>query len=147
MGGGPFPTELLDETGELLRKTGNEYGTTGRPRRCGWIDGVALRFACMINGVTQLVMTKADILDGLDELKVCHAYLDQWRRKNRCAFSNEPPEHGSRISAFDGWKTDISACQTYSQMPAKMKEYIQYLNGYIGVPVKYMSGSPEEPRS
>ncbi len=71
VGSGPFPTELYDETGELLRNTGNEFGsTTGRPRRCGWIDLVALQFACMINGVTQLVMTKADILDALKELKV-----------------------------------------------------------------------------
>ena len=73
VGSGPFPTELNDETGELIRKTGNEFGsTTGRPRRCGWIDLVALKFACMINGVTQLVMTKADVLDSLETLQVCN---------------------------------------------------------------------------
>ena len=143
VGGGPFPTELLDETGELLRKTGNEYGsTTGRPRRCGWIDGVALRFACMINGVTQLVMTKADILDGLDELKVCHAYLINGEERTDVPFQMNRLNMEAVYQRFDGWKTDISACQTYSQMPAKMKEYIQYLNGYIGVPVKYISNGP-----
>jgi hypothetical protein len=76
VGSGPFPTELFDEKGEFLRKTGNEFGsTTGRPRRCGWIDLVALNFACMINGVTQIVMTKADIMDELDTLEVCKGYL------------------------------------------------------------------------
>jgi len=143
VGGGPFPTELLDETGELLRKTGNEYGsTTGRPRRCGWIDGVALRFACMINGVTQLVMTKADILDGLDELKVCHAYRINGEERTDVPFQMNRLNMEAIYQRFDGWKTDISSCQTYSQMPAKMKEYIQYLNGYIGVPVKYISNGP-----
>ena len=74
VGGGPFPTELNDETGEQLRQTGNEFGaTTGRPRRCGWIDLVALRYACMINGVTKLVMTKADVLDAFEQLSVCTA--------------------------------------------------------------------------
>ena len=83
VGGGPFPTELADETGEELRKTGNEFGaTTGRPRRCGWIDLVALKFACMINGVTKLVMTKADVLDAFAELKVCTAYTNR-RERNR----------------------------------------------------------------
>src|SRR6185503_5956953 len=76
VGGGPFPTELEDATGEELRRVGNEFGaTTGRPRRCGWIDLVALNFACMINGVTKIVMTKADVLDAFDELKVCTAYI------------------------------------------------------------------------
>src|SRR5687767_3934862 len=76
VGSGPFPTELEDETGELLRKTGHEFGaTTGRPRRCGWIDLVALKFACMVNGVTKLIMTKADVLDAFDELSVCTSYL------------------------------------------------------------------------
>src|SRR5258706_4758857 len=87
VGGGPFPTELENETGELLRKTGNEFGsTTGRPRRCGWIDLVALQFACMINGVTQLVMTKADVLDSLDNLQVCNAYKVNGKEQTEVPF-------------------------------------------------------------
>jgi adenylosuccinate synthase len=87
---GPFPTELTDETGDFLRNAGNEFGsTTGRPRRCGWIDLVALKFACMINGVTQIVMTKADILDGLDELKVCRSYSINGEENKYDTVSNE----------------------------------------------------------
>ena len=96
----------------------------------------------MINGVTQLVMTKADILDGLDELKVCHAYLINGEERTDVPFQMNRLNMEAVYQLFDGWKTDISACQTYSQMPAKMKEYIQYLNGYIGVPVKYISNGP-----
>ena len=90
VGSGPFPTELHDETGELIRKLGNEFGsTTGRPRRCGWIDLVALKFACMINGVTQIIMTKADILDSLDMLNVCEAYAIDGKRSEGSSLSND----------------------------------------------------------
>ena len=129
--------------GELLRKAGNEYGsTTGRPRRCGWIDGVALRFACMINGVTQLVMTKADILDGLDELKVCHAYRINGEERTDVPFQMNRVNLEAVYTRFDGWNTDISEINSYERMPEKMKMYIQYLNQYLGVPVKYISNGP-----
>ncbi|HRF27222.1 MAG TPA: adenylosuccinate synthetase, partial [Ferruginibacter sp.] len=143
VGSGPFPTELHDETGERIRQAGNEFGsTTGRPRRCGWIDLVALRFACMINGVTQLVMTKADILDGLDELKVCHAYQVNGKETTDVPFQMNRVNLEAMYTTFAGWKTDISGVKGFDGMPAKMKEYIQYLDAYLKVPVQYISNGP-----
>jgi adenylosuccinate synthase len=143
VGSGPFPTELLDETGDYLRNAGNEFGsTTGRPRRCGWIDGVALQFACMINGVTQLVMTKADILDGLTELKVCHGYNVNGEEKNYVPFQMNKVAIEPQYKSFNGWNTDITAVKDYNVMPAEMKTYIDYLNNLIKVPVKYISNGP-----
>lgn len=143
VGSGPFPTELLDETGDYLRNAGNEFGsTTGRPRRCGWIDGVALQFACMINGVTQLVMTKADILDGLSELKVCNGYNVNGEEKNFVPFQMSRVDIVPQYKSFEGWKTDITAITDYDSMPAAMKTYIDYLNNLIKVPVKYISNGP-----
>lgn len=143
VGSGPFPTELLDETGEQLRKTGNEYGsTTGRPRRCGWIDLVALQFACMVNGVTQIIMTKSDILDNLDELKVCNSYNVNGEEHRMVPFQMNKVKIEPAYKAFEGWKKDISSIKTYSEMPQQMKTYIAYLNEYLGVPVKYISNGP-----
>ncbi|RYY65785.1 MAG: adenylosuccinate synthase [Chitinophagaceae bacterium] len=143
VGSGPFPTELLDETGDFLRNAGNEFGsTTGRPRRCGWIDGVALQFACMINGVTQLVMTKADILDGLSELKVCHGYKVNGEEKNFVPFQMNRVNIEPQYKTFEGWKTDITAVANFADMPAAMNTYIDYLNDLIKVPVKYISNGP-----
>jgi adenylosuccinate synthase len=144
VGGGPFPTELLDETGELIRKTGNEFGsTTGRPRRCGWIDLVALQFACMVNGVTQLVMTKADVLDGLNELSLCNGYKIDGEEKNFVPFQMNKVKIEPVYKHFDGWQTDITAIKEYAAMPEKMKNYIQYINNFTGVPVKFISNGPE----
>ena len=143
VGSGPFPTELHDEQGEYLRNTGNEFGsTTGRPRRCGWIDLVALQFACMINGVTQIVMTKADILDGLDELKVCNAYNANGKETTNVPFRMDRMTIEPLYKSFEGWKTDISAVSSYEAMPAQMKTYIDYLNNFLKVPVKYISNGP-----
>lgn len=143
VGSGPFPTELMDETGDFLRNAGNEFGsTTGRPRRCGWIDLVALQFACMINGVTKLVMTKADILDGLDELKVCNSYLVNGEEKNYIPFQMNRVKIEPVYKTFQGWKKDISAVSSYESMPAEMKGYIDYLNKFINIPVKYISNGP-----
>lgn len=143
VGSGPFPTELNDETGELIRNTGNEFGsTTGRPRRCGWIDGVALQYACMINGVTQIIMTKADILDQLPELKVCHAYTINGQEKSYVPFQMNRVEIEPEYKSFEGWKQDISNITGYEELPQAMKSYIGYLNDYLGVPVKYISNGP-----
>lgn len=143
VGSGPFPTELEDETGEYLRNTGNEFGsTTGRPRRCGWIDLVALKFACMINGVTKIVMTKADILDGLKELNVCTAY------KTEAGESSEVPYNMHKLSispvykTFSGWLTDIARFKSFDTMPLQMKEYLAFMNEFLNVPVKYISNGP-----
>ena len=143
VGSGPFPTELTDETGDFLRNAGNEFGsTTGRPRRCGWIDLVALQFACMINGVTQIVMTKADILDGLDSLKVCNGYMVNGEEKNYIPFQMNRLNIEPTYKTFDGWKKDISGVKTYEDMPAEMNQYINYLNDFIKAPIKYISNGP-----
>ncbi len=143
VGSGPFPTELFDTTGDFLRNTGNEFGsTTGRPRRCGWIDLVALQFACMINGVTQIVMTKADILDGLEELKVCNSYKINGKEISRIPFQmNKLPIEAS-YKSLKGWNTDITAVKAFENMPAEMNTYINYLNDFLKVPVKYISNGP-----
>jgi adenylosuccinate synthase len=143
VGSGPFPTELNDETGELIRTTGNEFGsTTGRPRRCGWIDLVALQFACMINGVTQIIMTKADILDNLPELKVCNGYKINGEEKSYVPFQMNRVAIEPLYKSFTGWQKDISAMTGYDRLPAEMKNYINYLNDFLGVPVKYISNGP-----
>lgn len=143
VGSGPFPTELHDATGDFLRNTGNEFGsTTGRPRRCGWIDLVALRFACMINGVTQIVMTKADILDKLEALEVCNAYKIDNNDVKEIPFQMNGLDIEPVYKSFDGWNTDITSVNSFSDMPHKMGTYINYINEYLQVPVKYISNGP-----
>lgn len=143
VGSGPFPTELLDETGELIRKTGSEFGsTTGRPRRCGWIDLVALQFACMINGVTQIVMTKADVLDALPDLNVCNGYKINGEEKKYVPFQMNRVNIEPQYKSFTGWQKDITAVKEFGAMPAEMKVYIDYMNNFLGVPVKYISNGP-----
>jgi adenylosuccinate synthase len=144
VGGGPFPTELFDTTGEELRKIGNEFGaTTGRPRRCGWIDLVALKYACMINGVTQMVMTKADVLDSFDNLQACTSYSINGSE------TSEVPFHLSKIAvepilkSFSGWKDTPSVnLQNGGELPTTMSNYIKFINEFTGAPVKYISNGP-----
>lgn len=143
VGGGPFPTELTDETGEELRKIGNEFGaTTGRPRRCGWIDLVALQFACMINGVTKIVMTKADVLDAFRELEVCTGYLVNGKETAEVPFQMERVKPEAIYKKFTGWHTDTSGIKTFTDLPATMKEYVAYINGFLGVGIGYISNGP-----
>ena len=143
VGGGPFPTELHDETGELIRKLGSEFGaTTGRPRRCGWIDLVALQYACMINGVTQIIMTKSDILDELPELKVCNGYKINGEEKSFVPFQMNRCQIDPVYKSFEGWVSDITKINNYSSLPEKMKTYIEYMNEFLQVPVKYISNGP-----
>ncbi len=143
VGGGPFPTELNDETGEKLRKTGNEFGaTTGRPRRCGWIDLVALKFACMINGVTQLVMTKADVLDAFDELKVCSAYKIDGVEQQEVPYQMTKVTIDPVYISAEGWNTDTSKLTDYASLPVRMKNYVSHINNYLGVDIKYISNGP-----
>lgn len=143
VGSGPFPTELNDETGELLRKVGNEFGaTTGRPRRCGWIDLVALDFACMINGVTQLVMTKSDVLDSFDELNVCTSYKINGKESKEVPFQMTRVNIDPVYQQFPGWKTDISGIRSFADLPEKMKAYISFINAALGVTVQYISNGP-----
>ncbi len=143
VGSGPFPTELMDATGDFLRNTGNEFGsTTGRPRRCGWIDLVALQFACMINGVTKIVMTKADILDGLEELKLCNSYKVNGVETSQVPFQMNKMDIQALYKSFEGWNTNITAVKAFSDMPPQMETYINYLNDFLKVPVKYISNGP-----
>jgi len=143
VGSGPFPTELENETGELLRKTGNEFGsTTGRPRRCGWIDLVALQFACMINGVTKIVMTKADVLDAFKELQVCTAYMLNGKETREIPFQLDKNRPLPVYKPFTGWNTDTSAAKTYSGLPDTMKTYVNFINQYLGIKVHFISNGP-----
>jgi len=143
VGGGPFPTELSDATGEELRKTGNEFGaTTGRPRRCGWIDLVALKFACMINGVTQLVMTKADVLDAFAELKVCTEYNIDGRATDEVPFQMTRVKIEPVLKSFPGWQSDITSLKSCADLPGHMKNYIHFINDYLKVNVSYISNGP-----
>ena len=143
VGSGPFPTELTDATGDFLRNTGNEFGsTTGRPRRCGWIDLVALRFACMINGITQIVMTKADILDTLEELKVCVAYKINGAEVTNIPFQMSGMDIDPVYQSLEGWNTDITGVKSFTNMSPKMGDYIDYINKYLRVPVNYISTGP-----
>ena len=144
VGSGPFPTELHDETGERLRKTGSEFGaTTGRPRRCGWIDLVALNFACMVNGVTQIVMTKADVLDAFEELSVCTSYGIDGKQVKTVPYQMSKMPIVPHYEQFAGWQTDITMLRDNTNLPQPMKNYIEFINGYLGVDVSYISNGPE----
>jgi len=144
VGSGPFPTELHDETGERLRKIGSEFGaTTGRPRRCGWIDLVALNFACMVNGVTQIVMTKADVLDAFEELSVCTSYGIDGKQEKAVPYQMAKMPIIPHYEQFAGWKTDITKIRDNASLPEEMKNYIAFINQYLGVDVSYISNGPE----
>ena len=143
VGSGPFPTELHDATGEELRRIGNEFGaTTGRPRRCGWIDLVALKFACMVNGVTKLVMTKADVLDAFEELNVCTSYIINGEKTVQVPFQMAKVDITPEWKGFKGWKTGIETFRSASQLPAAMTDYVSFINSYLGVNIKYISNGP-----
>ncbi len=143
VGSGPFPTELEDATGEELRKIGSEFGaTTGRPRRCGWIDLVALKYTCMINGVTQVIMTKADVLDSFKELQMCVAYGINGKETREVPFQLSRVKIDPVLEAFKGWNTDTTKMKTSNELPLDMNNYIDFINHYIGVPVKFVSNGP-----
>jgi len=143
VGGGPFPTELNDETGEQLRRTGNEFGaTTGRPRRCGWIDLVALRFACMINGVTKLVMTKADVLDAFKQLYVCTSYKINGKESSEIPFQMMKVNIEPVYKDFTGWNVPTSAAKLPGELPEHMKRYVEFINKELGVAIQYISNGP-----
>lgn len=143
VGSGPFPTELFDDTGEELRKIGSEFGaTTGRPRRCGWIDLVALQYACMINGVTSMVMTKADVLDSFAHLNMCTSYLINGESKKEVPFQISKIKIDPVYETFKGWNTDTTAVKNSGNLPVAIKEYVQFINKFVGAPVNYVSNGP-----
>jgi len=142
VGSGPFPTELHDSTGEMLRKKGCEFGaTTGRPRRCGWLDLPALKYAVMINGVTQLFMMKSDILSGFGSIKVCTSYKIDGREQDEIPFDNnaviEPV-----YAELDGWNEDIRGISDFKALPENLKRYIEFIETQTGIPVKLVSVGP-----
>ncbi|MEN9745433.1 MAG: hypothetical protein RL640_1271 [Bacteroidota bacterium] len=144
VGSGPFPTELHDETGERLRKIGNEFGaTTGRPRRCGWIDLVALNFACMVNGVTKIVMTKSDVLDAFEALSVCTSYGIDGKEEKTVPYQLSKVTIQPTYKKFNGWMTDTSRLKQHADLPQAMKTYIDFINQYLGVQVTHISNGPE----
>ena len=145
VGSGPFPTELFDETGELMRKNGAEFGaTTGRPRRCGWIDLPALKYANMINGVTRLYMMKADILSGFKEIKICTHY----KTENGIETTNIPFEINTEsitpiYKTMPGWSEDLTQLTDFDQLPIQLKGYISYLEEELKLPIDIVSIGPD----
>ena len=143
VGSGPFPTELFDATGETLRQVGNEFGaTTGRPRRCGWLDLVALKYTVMMNGVTELIMMKSDVLNEFPTIKVAVGYeLDG---KQLDYFPYECTDDIVPIyKEFKGWNCDICGVRNYDEFPAEFKEYVEFIEQETGVPVKIISVGPD----
>jgi adenylosuccinate synthase len=145
VGSGPFPTELLEETGEKMRQEGREFGsTTGRPRRCGWMDIPALKYSIMLNGVTQLIMMKVDVLNIFDEIKVCTHYkladgtLTHQMPYDLCDETVEPV-----YKTFKGWNASLKGFDTFEEMPAEMIAYTEYLEAQVGVPITYVSTGPD----
>ena len=150
VGSGPFPTELFDETGATIRNIGHEYGAvTGRERRCGWLDLVALRYAVMINGATHLIMMKSDVLDGFDTIKVCTAY----RMPDGTVTTDFPYSVGDNAEGagivepiyeeLPGWKTDLSKARTEAELPQAFRDYIAFIEEKVGVPVAVISVGPD----
>jgi adenylosuccinate synthase len=143
VGSGPFPTELFDETGELLRKQGHEFGsTTGRPRRCGWLDLVALKYAIMINGVTEMVLTKADVLDNFETIKICTKYKIGKETTQR--FPTEIKKEIKPVyKEFKGWKQNLSTIKDYDNLPQAFIEYVNFIEKETGVPITIVSTGPD----
>ena len=144
VGSGPFPTELLDETGELIRKSGNEFGaTTGRPRRCGWLDLPALKYTIMLNGVTQLIITKADVLSDFDTIKVCTHYDCKGELIDYFPFDIAPEYVKPVYKTLKGWTQDLTGLQSIEDIPVELNDYINYLEDELEVPVSIVSVGPD----
>jgi adenylosuccinate synthase len=144
VGSGPFPTELFDENGETMAKVGCEFGaTTGRPRRCGWLDLVALRYACQVNGVTQLMMMKADVLSGFKTLKICTSYNYKGKEIKHLPFNIESENVKPIYTEFKGWPEDLTAMEKYSSLPVNLINYIEFLENELKIPIKIVSVGPD----
>ncbi len=143
VGSGPFPTELFDKTGEQLREQGFEYGaTTGRPRRCGWLDLVALKYAIMINGVTDIALTKADVMSNFDTINICTAYRvdgELTTRMPSASDANIEPVY----TTLPGWKEDIGQCKTYEELPQVFKDYIRFIEEETNTKISIVSVGPD----
>ena len=144
VGSGPFPTELFDDIGKKIAKKGNEFGaTTGRPRRCGWLDLVALKYACQINGVTKLMMMKADVLSGIENLKICIGYHYKGEKISHFPFNIDSKNVTPIYRKFNGWNNDISNIESSSNLPMPLIKYIEYLESELNIPIKIISVGPD----
>ena len=143
VGSGPFPTELFDETGEKIRQIGHEFGAvTGRPRRCGWLDLVALKYTVMLNGVTDLIMMKSDCLDDFETIKVCTEYKVGGKLTRQLPF-DIATDLEPVYTEFPGWKTDLTGMRSEEELPDEFKNYIKFMEGYLGVPISIISLGPD----
>ena len=144
VGSGPFPTELFDEVGERIAKVGHEFGaTTGRPRRCGWLDLVALKYSVQINGVTQLMMMKGDVLSGIDTLKICTKYEYHGELISHLPFSLDKEHINPKYIEMEGWQEDITNCKSYDELPFQLKEYVSFIENFLETPVGLVSVGPD----
>ncbi len=144
VGSGPFPTELFDEIGNKLCEVGHEYGaTTGRPRRCGWIDIPALRYACMLNGVTDLFITKPDVMNDFDEIKMCTSYEINGKLTDEIPFEFNAVEIEPQLVSHPGWKQSLEGISNYSDLPYNLRSYLNAIQEATGVSVKAVSISPD----
>ncbi len=144
VGSGPFPTELFDEDGETMGRVGNEFGaTTGRPRRCGWLDLVALKYAVQINGVTELNMMKGDVLSGFKKLKICTAYTYKGETITHLPYNIEAENITPIYSEMDGWSEDLTKMSSPDQFPKALNAYIEFLEKELEVPIKIVSVGPD----
>jgi len=145
VGNGPFPTELKDETGEIIRKNGFEYGsTTGRPRRCGWLDLVALKYSIIINGINSLALTKIDVLSSFSEIKVCVKYQIDGNETTEFPSDSIILDNAKPIyQVLPGWNKSLAGINAYENLPSETKEYIKFIEDYLQIPVNIISTSPE----
>ena len=144
VGSGPFPTENFEEAGAIMAKVGNEFGSvTGRARRCGWLDLVALKYAVEVNGVTQLYMMKGDVLSGFDTLQVCTAYKYKGETIKHLPYNIEPENVTPIFTEMKGWKADLTGMTTYEELPQELKEYIEFIEKEVEVPIKVISVGPD----
>ncbi|MDA8531734.1 adenylosuccinate synthase [Flavobacteriaceae bacterium] len=144
VGSGPFPTELFDENGETMSRVGHEFGaTTGRARRCGWLDLVALRYACQVNGVTQLMMMKADVLSGFKTLKVCTAYNYKGKEIKHLPYNIESENISPVYTDFEGWAEDLTSMDSAETLPESLISYIEFLEDELQIPIKIVSVGPD----
>ena len=144
VGSGPFPTELFDEIGETMGRVGNEFGaTTGRARRCGWLDLVALKYACQVNGVTKLMMMKGDVLSGFKTLKVCTSYIYQGKEIKHLPYNIEPENVTPVYTELKGWKEDLTKLSDESQLPKELNDYIDFLEKELEIPITIVSVGPD----
>ncbi|MFT5021988.1 MAG: adenylosuccinate synthase [Colwellia sp.] len=144
VGSGPFPTELFDTDGETMGRVGNEFGaTTGRPRRCGWIDLVALKYAITINGVTELMMMKADVLSGFKNIKICTSYQYKGEKISHFPYNVEPQNVSANYIEMPGWAQDLTRMSSAEQLPKNLMDYIHYLEEALEVPIKIVSVGPD----